>query len=485
MKFGQDYQAALKREEFPRDWVDSAISYKKLKKCIKRVQEELANLGLDQETLNALWQHVSTNTEAISSDKDASRFLHYTFDGNNKVRFTPKLTIALDPQDGSPMDAWLSPETRRHLRRLSRNSQPLVRAEKSQPPVSREHDSETDATETSETTEASIDAEEQDQAPEVETVEIPLTSDSEFFQILRRELRDLDSLQTKEQQIITEEIGRLAHQLQVLKVSNKKRSQQDIEQWRRLFELYAESEVFRSSHEADAGARDVRHAQTQLTLFSKQVQQQRNKGALMSRESNEAMDRFLKINIDLLRLMRFQEMNRIALTKILKKFDKRTALHARSAIPDSLRNGSVVSQDLARGTCYTIANELMSVIPQVNDYLCPVCFSITYKPVRLACDHVFCIRCLIIMQREEQGHCPLCRSDVIMKADSGKCFFSLIYQTDILTHDSTDNVDTQLMKFLEKNFKAEVKEKQKANEIAAAVDRFGEPYMEPLKCVVM
>lgn len=41
------------------------------------------------------------------------------------------------------------------------------------------------------------------------------------------------------------------------------------------------------------------------------------------------------------------------------------------------------------------------------------------------------------------------------------------------------------MKFLEQNFKAEVKEKQKANEIAAAIDRFGEPYMEPMKCSVM
>ena len=41
------------------------------------------------------------------------------------------------------------------------------------------------------------------------------------------------------------------------------------------------------------------------------------------------------------------------------------------------------------------------------------------------------------------------------------------------------------MKFLEKNFKAEVKEKQKANELAAALDRFGEPYLEPAKCAVM
>lgn len=428
MKFGQDYQAALAREEFPRDWVDSAISYKKLKKCIKRVQQELNSLGLDQETLNALWQHVSTGAEALNEDSAKSRMLHYTFDGNDKVRFVPKLTVALDPRDGSPMDAWLSPSTRRHLRRLSRNSMPLVNAEEIQMPVAREgeaHDSETDATEATDTTDASAAAEDQDRS-EIETVEIPLTSDSEFFQILRRELRSLDGLQHKEQDTIADEINALARQLQELKASKKKRSKQDIEQWRRLFELYAESEVFRSSHEADAGARDVAHAQKQLQLFTDQVRKQRNNGALVSKESNAAMDRFLKINVDLLRLMRFQEMNRIALAKILKKFDKRTALHARAAIPESLRDGAVVSQDLARGTCYTIANELTSIIPQINDYLCPVCFSITYKPVRLACNHVYCIRCLIIMQKEEQGHCPMCRADVVMKADSGEYTKSLM-----------------------------------------------------------
>jgi E3 ubiquitin-protein ligase BAH len=123
-----------------------------------------------------------------------------------------------------------------------------------------------------------------------------------------------------------------------------------------------------------------------------------------------------------LRLMRYQEVNRIALAKIMKKFDKRTSLHARAAIPDALKDGAVVSQNLAKGTCYTIANELLSVLPQINDYSCPVCFSIAYKPVNLACGHRFCILCLIVMQREKQDHCPLCRAETVMKADSGKLF---------------------------------------------------------------
>ncbi len=41
------------------------------------------------------------------------------------------------------------------------------------------------------------------------------------------------------------------------------------------------------------------------------------------------------------------------------------------------------------------------------------------------------------------------------------------------------------MAFMEKNFKQAVKDKQKANEIAAAVDRWGEGYLDTPKCVIM
>lgn len=429
MKFGQDYQAALQRDEFPPDWVESAISYKKLKKCIKRVQKELLSLGLDQETLNALWQHVSTGGEVDSSDSGADRMLHYTVDASgNNVNFVPKLTIALDPHDGSPMDAWLSPDTRRYLRRMARNSRSSESSEEPSPTppkrrmtVSKRPNGDTAPTKSSADHEpVQLDAPDETEGQEIETVEIPLTSDSEFFQILRRELDSLENLQIKEQQEIGESVALLADQIRNLKLSKKRRSKQEIEAWRKLFELYLDSEVFLSSHEVDAGSRDVTHAQSQLKYFTGAVVDQRIKGMLATKEGNEAMDRFLKINVDLLRLMRFQEMNRIALTKILKKFDKQTALHARAAIPESLKNSAVVSKDLARATCFTISNELLSIIPQLNDYLCPVCFSVTYKPVKLECQHIFCIRCLIVMQREKQDHCPLCRAGVVMKADAGK-----------------------------------------------------------------
>lgn len=66
-----------------------------------------------------------------------------------------------------------------------------------------------------------------------------------------------------------------------------------------------------------------------------------------------------------------------------------------------------------------MSQELVSVVPQLNDYLCPVCFSLAYLPIRLDCQHVFCIRCVVKIQRRREKHCPLCRADVVMKASTG------------------------------------------------------------------
>lgn len=68
MKFARDFSEALARGEYPPQWVESAISYRQLKKCIKKVQLELSALGLDQGTLNGLWQSIGPD-ESVSSDK--------------------------------------------------------------------------------------------------------------------------------------------------------------------------------------------------------------------------------------------------------------------------------------------------------------------------------------------------------------------------------------------------------------------------------
>ena len=77
MKFGQEYAAALAREEFPQHWLDHAIEYKQLKKCIKKVQRELESIGLDAPTIEKLaqWLHTSDEKQGDgekSKSKDGS-----------------------------------------------------------------------------------------------------------------------------------------------------------------------------------------------------------------------------------------------------------------------------------------------------------------------------------------------------------------------------------------------------------------------------
>lgn len=66
-----------------------------------------------------------------------------------------------------------------------------------------------------------------------------------------------------------------------------------------------------------------------------------------------------------------------------------------------------------------MSTELVSVVPQLSDYLCPICFSIAYRPIRLSCQHIFCIRCVVKLQRRHEAHCPLCRSETIATASPG------------------------------------------------------------------
>ena len=54
MKFGREYQATLQQEQYPQHWIQTSISYRQLKKCIRKIQAELSQLGLDAEAVDHL-----------------------------------------------------------------------------------------------------------------------------------------------------------------------------------------------------------------------------------------------------------------------------------------------------------------------------------------------------------------------------------------------------------------------------------------------
>jgi E3 ubiquitin-protein ligase BAH len=96
---------------------------------------------------------------------------------------------------------------------------------------------------------------------------------------------------------------------------------------------------------------------------------------------------------------------------------KRTAFGVSRKYPALVRPRQFMTKNVAQSLCAQLTADVFSAVPRLEDYTCPVCMSLAWLPVRLNCQHVFCVRCVVKMQREFKKQCPLCRKEVVMKAD--------------------------------------------------------------------
>lgn len=113
-----------------------------------------------------------------------------------------------------------------------------------------------------------------------------------------------------------------------------------------------------------------------------------------------------------------------------------------------------------------IGENLLPIIPHIDDYACLICTNIAFKPIRLSCGHLFCVRCLVKMQKRGQGHCPMCRAPNVLSADRS-------------------NVDWALLNFMQDWFPVESKQKLRQNEKEVAEEEWEELGIEVGNCVVM
>ncbi|KAF4976096.1 hypothetical protein FZEAL_7206 [Fusarium zealandicum] len=529
MKFAHDFKQILQTQDFPPHWVDHAIPYSQLKKCLKKVSRELRDFGLDPETLRELLNPNATSPVAI---KYRLNGIHCPPpSGSDSHLLRPKLTVQIHLQDGVPVDASLAPNTREFLHKIATN---LPQRIASPPPkaatISTDSDSVTSVPKSDtliETTAvpapsdevvdkladdtngklAIVDASEPaveavvksalESVPEAlieapveasndaliqapasasttsvtdtkqgvyEIIELPLVFDGEFFDMLQSDVTHLDALQAEEEKNLTSEIVALGKEVEAV-AKPKRFSKTDLARWRQIFELYLDAEVFFATHEQDHGARSSQVAVRQLQWFQDQVEKQKLAKDFKLPESRAAFTRFISLNASLLKNLQFQELNKTAVAKILKKFDKRTALGVARKFPTAVHSDKLLAGGIAQDVCARMSQELVSVVPQLNDYLCPVCFSVAYMPIRLDCQHIFCIRCVIKIQRRKERHCPLCRSDVVLRA-------------------SADNLDYELAKYMKRYFAKEVKEKQRSNEIERGIEDYGPGYVHQ-ECTIM
>ncbi|KAH9904602.1 SPX domain-containing protein [Xylariomycetidae sp. FL2044] len=451
MKFAQEFKKSLQREGFPQRWVDSAIPYGQLKKCLKKVCTELESLGLDKDTLAQLAaSHPDPAT--VCALRDLA--FEYHLDGKtaDTGHFRPKLTIFVRLEDGVAVDASLTPSTRHFLQRIASKTPLVEHSTLPDPPLVPLPLAESPPPKEQETL--------------VQQVEVPLVFDGEFFEILQTDVSNLDTLQQEEQNKLQQQISVLGREIQTsTKPSKGRKSKVDLATWRNIFELYLDARIFFSTRESDHGARSSNHAWQQLQWFQAQVLERKLVQHLKLESSRQAFDRFVNLNAMLLQILKFQEINSLAVTKILKKFDKRTALGVSKAFPVAVHSDRLLAGNVARDLCAQMSNELISVVPQLDDYLCPICFVVAYWPVRLDCQHVFCSRCLVKMSRKGERHCPLCRADVLLRA-------------------GLDNFDSSHAKFLREYFPKEVKEKIRANERERNREIFGPDHTDS-PCSVM
>ncbi|KAK1220116.1 hypothetical protein PQX77_017155 [Marasmius sp. AFHP31] len=371
---------------------------------------------------------------------------------------------------------------------------------------------------------------------EPQEIIIPLASDTAFFQLLSTALLQIsDHLLTlhgnyvETLKTLARDIGNtarpvssghsyrahsiLSHPGTIRSPSTTNKS--DLYSWREILQLYVEAEVFENVSEAHRGEHSLEESERRLKAFAERVTQRglSDGRELKMKQSRDALQTFLELNMFILNVKKFQNANAEAIRKILKKHAKRTSLRlpdinsssaskdsstfgyqerlAKMLFPDvqlsdlhDLRldsatpNSKAVTimgtpavtyafSSLPRILVQAIGETLLPVIPHIDDYACVICTNIAFKPIRLNCGHLFCVRCLVKMQKRGQGDCPMCRAPTVLVADRS-------------------NVDWALLNFMSDWFPIESRDKLKQSEKEAMEEQLLEMGVDPnQKCIIM
>ncbi|KAG1883606.1 SPX domain-containing protein [Suillus subluteus] len=479
MHFSKTYSQLLLT--LPPELRENAIQYRQLKKLINQLVQELSSLGLSPIVLQQLLEQqnpasLTAQIEEIrqqcdrvsdSDDSDDSddhqqhATVVYEFTGTSS-HIEPRLRLSLK----YPTDATDSHTTtpggilealQLHSRALETNT-PLV-----------------DVCYSSKNTHDLI---------------IPLQSDTAFFQLLNTALASLAEHLNTVHGGFTSTLQSLAYAISTtarptsssaprsfsaysMAVNNaatlRPRSgsrNTDLYSWREIFQMYVEGEIFESFGERTRGERSIEETETRMKRFEARMQEKRSKLKLAG--SKDALDIFMRMNFFILDLKRFQFANAEATRKILKKHTKRTALPLPSHLL-SLWNGPLPapppsaelalfpqpSTPLSRLLVQAIGETLLPIVPHVDDYSCLICTSLAFKPIRLGCGHLFCVRCLVKLQKLGKANCPICRAPTVLKADH-------------------TNVDYALLNFMADWFPLESRAKLSSNEREAAKEEIEE-----------
>jgi E3 ubiquitin-protein ligase BAH len=320
MKFGQAFKQSLRNEGFPPEWVDSAISYSQLKKCINRLTTELRQVGLDPETLSKLLKHVEDYNASTDQIDDQDRPFKYILhgedspDSSTKARkpFQPKLLFYVNETTGEVHSAKLDEETKNklHMLAVETGMSQLRVLEDTSSPKSPE------SVVTNDATAAQVGASKHQLG--YRTVEVPLTSDTEFFTRLSSEVTGLEKLQEREEKRMHSQIEDLGKQIAKMTDPEHRSNRKTLTAWRQIFQMYVEEGIFFGNTEMDHKSHDSDKAMQRLAEFSTKIAQAGIVEKLQKKDNMQALNMFIHINREILQSLRFGEINHSAMVKILK-----------------------------------------------------------------------------------------------------------------------------------------------------------------------
>ncbi|KAF7760277.1 hypothetical protein Agabi119p4_10953 [Agaricus bisporus var. burnettii] len=527
MHFSKTYAQVL--EGLPPELKENAIQYRQLKKLINTVVRELSSFGLSPDLLHQLLEAQERDSFAglegsTCSACDSSLTVNLPLDeGTSQPGMCfPKAVYEfvegsskIEPQLRIPL------ETLRELASsLRAGTRVLEEAAEGNAAHARDEDSELPGAEPlnrlippgntllwslqnpGSNTEGSLQLDTPLNSSSCEVI-IPLVSDAQFFELLRTTLEHasnhLQSVQKGFLHTLTTLSRMIAdsarpasssrtgvrgsfHALSPLKDNvssihiNGRLSKSDLYVWREIFQLYVEAEVFESVNESDRGERSLEESERRLQMFATQVTQRGlvAEGKFKLPQSRTALEAFLQLNLGILNIKKFQLANSEAIRKILKKHTKRTALSlpldgfSSNTPPQLALIPQTRSFSLPHALVQAIGETLLPIIPHLDDYSCLICTNLAFKPIRLDCGHLFCVRCLVKMQKRGNGDCPLCRASSVLVADRS-------------------NVDWALMNFMQDWFPLEAKAKLKANEKEVLDEQLREMGIDPTDshCIIM
>ncbi|KAI8335165.1 SPX domain-containing protein [Chlamydoabsidia padenii] len=459
MKFAK--QLETESESIPSEWRPYLIQYKKLKKLITKVADEIEKHGMSVSMLHDCLDNSSSVDP--DSDMDAPQVQYYftgeapnirpcirfTYDTNNN-NVMELLSGLINEQQQAAMD---SKGTRSPLeyQRSQDNTDFFTLTHDDMdyftPPHRHRRDSAAQVIR--DLTELTLHKDGNKRGEQVRSLVIELEQDDEFFYMLMTELQSAVRLQHKTSDRFQSDINELEKRMVQVASPNQK---SDMYAWRQIFSLYMDAQIFQGKLETDRSIHSVQKAREQMLWFTNQVQQENLVSKMKNRVSKSALQQFMALNTELITMKHYQALNQTAMTKILKKHDKRSGLTASTSFPDFVGSNEFFTPKLGKLLCAAIIEKLTTIIPQPDDYSCPVCMNVAWRPIRLVCGHVFCVRCLIKAQKKNMTSCPMCRHPTAVETASAL------------------NLDEPMQNFLLMYFPKEIKQKKRDNEREQAIE---------------